>query len=724
MSKPLSQFTVGDTLVRYDHDAATGPVQLSLLPKGATAAVHREFLPPDSVEIRGLPAAWKPFRAFTLDSLIQLKLREEDPAATFAQGRTMRGSPSTVNLRFVRQKVMEKNGETTVITTLKHSLGLSCEHHLSWTGKTPVFTSHVLAVNSGKKTVTLEMLSSFSLGGMTPFATDDAPNRLAVHRYRSSWSAEGRLESRRIEDLHLERSWIGINMISERFGQVGSQPVRGFFPFVALEDREAGVIWGAQLAWAGSWQLEVARKDDFINLSGGLADHELGHWFKTLQPGESLQTPPAALACLRGDIDQLSQRLTRAQEKPLDHLPKGEHELPIVVNEWCTSWGNPTHENLIALARRLQGTPARYLVIDDGWAERPGAGIQQNGDWIINRQAFPEGLGATCQAIRGHGLIPGIWFEFEVCNPGSKAFALTDHHLHRDGRVLQVGTRRFWDFRDPFTFEYLTQKVTHLLRDNGLGYLKVDYNDTIGLGVDGAESTGEGLRQHIEGVQRFFAQLRRELPELVIENCSSGGHRLEPSMMALCAMGSFSDAHETQEIPIIAASLQRLILPRQSQIWAVLRKEDSAQRLVYSLAATFLGRMCLSGDIHDLTPANWRMAVSAMELYRRVGPIIRDGVSYFHGEVGPSWRHARGWQAVVRTSQDEERALVVIHSFARPLAKEAVIALPNQGWEIDERWPTRSGLNATLAKGELHVKLTREFSAAVVTLKRVKPRGC
>ena len=84
------------------------------------------------------------------------------------------------------------------------------------------------------------------------------------------------------------------------------------------------------------------------------------------------------------------------------------------------------------------------------------------------------------------GLIPGIWFKFEVRNPGSKAFALSDHHLHRYGNVLQVGARRFRDFRDPFPLDYLTKKVIHLLRDNGLGYLKVDYNDIIGFSVDGA----------------------------------------------------------------------------------------------------------------------------------------------------------------------------------------------------------------------------------------------
>jgi alpha-galactosidase len=718
MTKPLSQFRVGDTLVRFDQ-SDHGPVQLSLRPRKVVEVEHREFLPEDSVEIRGLPTVWLPTRAFSPDPLVHLKLREENPTNCFAQGRTMRCSPSTAALVFSGQKVLKKSGATTVVTSFKHPLGLRVEHSLAWVGASPVFSSHVEVHNAGKMPLTLDFLTSFSLGGLTPFAADDAPNRLTVHRFRSSWSAEGRLDSQNIEDLHLERSWLGYSILSERFGQAGSMPVRGFFPFVALEDREAGVVWGARLACAGSWQMEVSRRDDFVSLSGGLADREFGHWWKTLQPGDRFQTPVATLACLHGGLDQLCQRLSSAQESSLAGLPKIENELPIVVNEWCTSWGNPTHENLIALAGRLRGTPAKYLVIDAGWSDRNNPkDPQENGDWNVNRNSFPGGLAATARAIRECGLIPGLWFEFEVVTTGSDAFSLTDHHLHRDGRVLQVGTRHFWDFRDPFTFDYLTKKVTRLLRDSGFGYLKVDYNETIGIGVDGAESPGEGLRQHIEGVQNFFRKLREDLPDLIIENCSSGGHRLEPSMMALCAMGSFSDAHETREIPIIAANLQRQILPRQCQVWAVLRKSDTPQRLAYSLAATFLGRMCLSGEVHDVSPAQWELAVSAMELYRQVFRVIRDGNSTFFGEKGKSWRHPQGWQAVVRVSPRNDRSLVVAHSFAKPFPKSVSVDLPGPGWKLDEVWPPTNGLSGKLKGGKLHLELAGEFRAAVLTLRR------
>ncbi len=721
MRKLLSQFTVGDTLVQYDCWAECGPIQLSLRPKGLAVTPHREFLPADAVEIRSLPAQWQPVRAWSLDSLVQLKCLADTQSP--GQGRTMRATPSTTSLRFLRQEVVKNAGTTTVATTLEHPSGLIVEHLFSWSGKTPVFTSRVCIRNNGENPVTLEMLSSFSIGGITPYAEDDAPERLVVHRFRSMWSAEGRLESRLIEDLQLECSWSGGSVSCERFGQVGSMPVRGFFPFVALEDRMAGVIWGAQIAWPGSWQMEVYRRDDFVSLSGGLADRELGQWMKTLAPGEHFETPAAILACLHGNLDQLCQRLVSAQATALAAtLPATERDLPIVVNEWCTSWGNPTHASLLSLAQRLRGTPAKYLVIDAGWYKRDGQEWgDAHGDWEPNATLFHNSLKATAQAIRKEGLIPGLWFEMETVGKDSTAFSSAlDHLLRRDGQPLQCGSRRFWDFRDPFTVDYLTKKVIHLLRDNGLGYIKVDYNETIGIGCDGAESPGEGLRQHLEGVQNFFRKLRQEIPELVIENCSSGGYRLEPSMMALASMGSFSDAHETREIPIIAANLQRLILPRQSQIWSVLRKGDTPQRLAYSLAATFLGRMCLSGDLNDLSPAQWKLVIAAMELYRRVAPIIRDGVSIFHENKGPSWRHPRGWQAVMRISSRQDRAVVIAHSFGRPFSKNANIALPGSGWKLEEAWPAKNGLGASIAGNRLKLALNGEFRAVVAVLHRLK----
>jgi alpha-galactosidase len=369
----------------------------------------------------------------------------------------MLGGAATLALKDESQEIRQQGGRTHVLTTLASERGFHCLHALSFAAGQEAVEINTTFRNDSPAPLTLAMLTSFHLGRMTPFASDDAPRRLRVHRFRSVWSAEGRLDSQDIEQLHLERSWIGHGSYSERFGQVGTMPVRGFFPFVALEDKAAGVIWGAQLAWAGSWQMEVHRRDDFVNLAGGLADRELGHWTRRIAPGESFAAPPAALACVAGTLEDLTDRLTRLQEPAADAQPRVEHDLPIVFNEWCTTWGAPTHAKLMAIADRLQGSQTRYVVIDAGWYRRNSQPWgNSHGDWLPNPESFPEGLETTAAGIRKRGLIPGLWFEMENVGNASTVFGITYHLLKRVCVPFTVAERRFWDLTDPWVVDYLS----------------------------------------------------------------------------------------------------------------------------------------------------------------------------------------------------------------------------------------------------------------------------
>lgn len=708
---PISRYHFGDMWVEYVSEQGFHAIGLLLYPDsmGDRLAKHREVLP------------WKPqkfadIKAQTLESLVQFKFLG-DSLDGFGQGITMHNSDTLSSLYYSGQEKIQHGNETEIITHLTSVHGYTCEHHLRYREGEDALTFFSTIRNEGGERLKLEMISSFSLGGITPFASDDAPNRLHVHRFRSFWSAEGRHISQSIEELHLERSWSGHGVRAERFGQVGSLPVHGYHPFAAVEDREAGVFWGVTLAWAGSWQMELYRRDDQLSLSGGLADRELGHWCKTLEPGESFASPIAYVTTVKGDFDDLCQRLTAMQSRATEQVPESEQTLPVLVNEFCTTWGNPTHERVCALAERLKDSGAKYFVIDAGWylGENGDWSLNQ-GEWIPNRKLFPEGIAETAKFIREQGLIPGIWFEFEVVGRRSNLFdGMADHFLKRDGIPVLAGDRHFWDFRDAWVQNYLYEKVILFLRDSGFGYIKVDYNETIGIGVDGAESLGEGLRQHILGVQNFFRRMQKELPDLVIEVCASGGHRLEPSMLALASMASFSDAHESLEIPIIAANLHRLILPRQSQIWAVLHASDSSQRLIYSLASGFLGRLCLSGELDELNEKQWSLVKEIIHFYYRVAPIIRNGRSRLYQRIGSSWQHSQGVQVVLRTTIDNRQALLVAHSFAKPLPDEITIHLPDGDWRVAGVLPG-TNIDLKIDGNTLGIQFDGEFEGYVIHL--------
>ncbi len=706
--KILASYRAGDSQIEYLTDAE-GQVGLRILPFSLLDAkiAHRGTTP--LVNGRRVDSE-------TVQPLVALHVAEDRWPGSLSQGRTLQHSPTTQALSLEsHHETITKTGFECV-TTMRGPRGIRCEHRLQAFDHLPGFVVATKFENSGDAPLTLTLLTSFSLGGMTPFAADDAAGRLVLHRFRSSWSQEGRHVAEDFESLHLERSWSGFPPQAERFGQVGSLPVRGFFPTAAIEDRVAGVFWGAQLAHNGSWQMEVFRTRDYVALTGGLADFEFGHWNKSIPAGESLTAPIALIATCHGDIDEICRRLVALQDVLALPDPVVEKELPIVFNEYCTTWGQPTEASVLAQARRLQGTPVKYLVIDAGWsAKELGVGEQiSNGDWQIETRNFPNGFAAMNRKVREMGLIPGLWFEFEVCTEGAEVFFQSEHQLTRFGAVLQIGKRRFWDFRDPWVIEYLRERVVHFLRDQGFGYLKVDYNETIGVGCDSDDGLGEGLRQQMAGVAGFFALVREEMPELVIENCASGGHRLEPLMMGLTSMSSFSDAHECPEIPIIAANLHRLMPVRKCQIWAVLRATDDLRRIGYSLSAGFLGRLCLSGEISDLSDEQSCLLDRAMNLYREVVPILDRGRSFVHRNGNTSIRNPQGTQAVLRVSADGEDAVLVWHTFALDQPTPLEIELPSGEWSHDKTFGRREAV--TLFETRIRVRGDTPWEGGVLVL--------
>ena len=640
----------------------------------------------------------------TLEGLVQIHARGDQLPNGYGNGSTLATTTATDALRFVSQK---KDGDT-VVTELADETGRTVFHTLKWEKGLEALRVSVRFENRTGKPVTLDLISSLNMGGITPFAEDDAPGTLLLHRARSAWSAEGRLLTESIEEAMLERSWTGHALRIAKFGQVGSMPVRGWFPFAAVEDTANNVTWAMQIACPSSWQMEIRRKDDRLNMMASLPDEDFGQWAKTVAPGESFETPEAYVTVGHGGVDRVSQRLLTVHRA---NMPRPEAELPVLFNEYCTTWGDPSHENLVKIADRLQGHGIDFLVIDAGWYRREGVGWSDcGGDWIPEEKSmFPEGLKATADMIRAHGMIPGLWFEPETCARDSDIFRKEELLLTRRGTVIDTDNRRFLDLRKEEVQKYLDERVTGLLKRCGFGYTKIDYNDCIGVGCDDPDSLGEGLRQNMQGTLDFFRSMRESIPDLWIENCSSGGHRLEPSLMGATDMASFSDAHECPEIPIIAAQLHRLILPGQSQIWAVLRAKDSLRRINYSLVNTFLGVMCLSGDVADLSAEQWAKVDEGICFFKAVRGIIRDGISAFHGEVSRSWRHPEGWQAVCRTAGGE--TLTVIHTFGGKFPGQ--VSLPVSGSRILRVMDSEES-RITLENGILTVELKAPFEAIAI----------
>ncbi len=693
MKTIYSKFQLGDMWALYLLDTESELCGLALLPEG-----YQDKLVMDG---------W-----WNIEPVVQMKLVGDAYSDGFIHGHSLKNTATTKGLKFKSQTV-EDGAVKKIITTLENN-DVEATHVLEYEEGTPYMKMYSQVCSMREEPVTMEMVSSFNICAFSGISGELRMEDFVLHRMQSKWSMEGKLESTPFLDLQLEPAWIRIGANSVRFGEVGSMPVRRYFPWMIAEDTKFGYGIGAQLAHPASWQMEVFNIDERVSLSGGLADREFGHWTKNLEKGEVFETPKAILTVAKEDVDGISHRLTMAQRENLTCVPEVEKSLPIVFNEYCTTWGNPTEENMLKIINILKGKGIEYCVIDAGWHLKNGCDWSDIGDWIVNRDRFPKGLAYIAEETRKAGMIPGLWFEMENAGDSSDIFKQEEMLLTRDGYPIQTCRRRFLDMRKQEVQDYLEERVIDRLEQDGFGYIKVDYNDNIGIGCDGAESLGEGLRQNMMGSQKFFRRMRERMPELVIENCSSGGHRLEPSMQALTNMASFSDAHEWQAIPVIAANVSRAILPAQSQIWAVLRKTDDEKRLYYSLCNTFLGRMCLSGDVYDLEDWQWKIVEESIRLYKVCAPVIKYGRNYIYGPLNKSYNHLKGWQAVCRVSDDKEQMLVVVHSF-EDREEPLTISLPgdNVDWETAELF-CREGISATIENGVLTIAGMTKYDGLIV----------
>ena len=572
----------------------------------------------------------------------EIKIAGDAYPAAFSSGLTMHGSATME--RFTLKEGNEDFAEG--ISEYESSDGIKLILSKKLDGSVLKVRSSV--INNSNREISLELLTSFALENI---------NADKIHRLQSFWSAEGRLRTETVDDLHLEPSWANFGVRVEKFGNTGSMPVRKYFPFLALEDSKTGRFTAIQLCLASTWQMEViSSNDDTLTVTGGIGDREFGHWMKTLAPGESFESPEAYITT-GSSLYEVCDLLIKAQHPKISPVDDG---MGIMFNEYCATWGDPSYKKMEAFCEKLSGKDIKFFVIDSGWygADKWWESI---GDWNVNEDKFPGGMKPVADLIRSKGMIPGIWFEMEALAPSSRHYNEKEHLLCKDGVPLTIGSRRFWDMEDPWVINYLSEKVIGLLKNSGFGYVKIDYNDTVGIGCDGYESLGEGLRRKILATQKFFEKIREEITGIVIENCSSGGHRLEPSMMNLCSQASFSDAHETTSIPLIAANLHRVIRPDQSQIWAVLRASDSIKRIEYSLIATLLGRMCISGDINDLSDEQWNIVDEGMAFYRKCSDVIKYGKTVLIDQPDTKYNAPKGQQLLIREYKNTR--LAILHRF-------------------------------------------------------------
>jgi alpha-galactosidase len=501
--------------------------------------------------------------------------------------------------------------------------------------------SWVRLSNGGSAPVTVESVTSFLCGGL---GSDDL-GELDVLWGENDWLAEGRWQRRALRDAlpDLNRSAHGADPRG-MFGitSTGTWSSGRYLPMGAIVNRGTGRTWAWQVEHNGAWHWQAG---ECLRRLGGETTDTVGHqaepgavsgayvavlgptdsehhWHVTLAPGDTFSTVPAAVAVSAEGLDGALGRLTvyrRAIRRP---HPDHRH-LPVIFNDYMnTLMGNPTTERLLPLVTAAASVGAEYFCIDAGWYVEPGESWWDTlGAWQPSRTRFSGGLTEVLTHIRSAGMTPGLWLEPEVIgvrSPVAGRLPAEAFFVRRGQRVIENG-RYHLDLRHPAAVKHLDEAVDFVVGDLGVGYLKLDYNINGGPGTDaGNVSAGAGLLAHNRAHLEWLDAVLDRYPGLVIENCASGGMRMDYAMLSRLQLQSTSDQQDFRRYPPITAAAPAAVTPEQAATWAYPQPGFSDQEIIFTLCGALLGRIHLSGHLDQMSETQRLLVADAVDVYKRI----------------------------------------------------------------------------------------------------------
>lgn len=406
-------------------------------------------------------------------------------------------------------------------------------------------------------------------------------------------------------------------------------------PMLALDEglasESSGEVYFATVLWSGNWKMTVEKNSvDYAAIHGGI--NEFDSQIK-LHPGETFTVPVVAIGYTRDGFGGMSRILHRYQEDEL--LPPGiaRKVLPMLCNTWGSLGAFVNEENVIACARLAREIGCELFVIDDGWQSALG-------DWFPDREKFPGGLKPVIDEIARLGMDFGLWIE-----PESFEIASELYQAHPDWAMSYPNCEPLKKVRDDVgkkprvtvmlnlakkeVAQYLRDSIASLVRSAGLRYLKLDMNCYF-TAPGGAERLWIDYARNLDWI---FQSISKEFPDLLLENCASGGSRISLQMTRAFGRVNRSDNQDALDILKLHEGFTYLNSPRMAG--GACHISDSMSHinrrhtpLKFQAYCGMLGSLACGKDLSRCSSAEMTEIRSYVELYKKLRNIVQLGDLY------------------------------------------------------------------------------------------------
>ena len=346
---------------------------------------------------------------------------------------------------------------------------------------------------------------------------------------------------------------------SVRLRSWGGRSSESHLPFFNVAKPEGdGIAVG--LGWTGQWSALLRRTSDpksrpqrpgNLTVQAGMETTHL-----CLHPGEEIRSPSVLLIFWSGSDWQRGQNLLRSVL--LHHYsPKTQDGQPVVPPlafspHSVVNFENVSEANMLAGIEQVAAAklPLDTWWIDAGWYSRVDPKDSKTGNlsWASSvgnpdpdPVRFPQGMKPIADAAHRHGMKFLLWFEPERVMPGTWLHknhvdwlivpppSLPFEHAH-----MRRGGYHLLDLGNPAARHWITEKLSDMIGQSGIDVYRQDFNMyPLEYWRWGEPADRIGMREirHVMGLYQLWDDLLKRHPNLVIDNCASGGRRIDIEML-------------------------------------------------------------------------------------------------------------------------------------------------------------------------------------------------
>ena len=310
-----------------------------------------------------------------------------------------------------------------------------------------------------------------------------------------------------------------------RFTPNGGRSSQGFAPFYEIQQENTGVLFA--VGWTGQWFSEICGKGKDVQVKAGVDNLSF-----YLKPQEKVRT--ASILKVPYENGTVEGHITFKRIVKNFFSPKIERPLPFLLS----FWGGCTTDFLLQQLDMIEKSkmPFDAFWLDAGWyghhtpekiGEFDDSWGGQTGSWECNPILHPNGLLPVAKKVKEMGLEFMLWFEPErVCTPSDYAIQYPDLLL-KDPNIKWCA---LLDLSQKAGEDLMYELIARYVEELNLDYYRQDFNiDPLSMWEANEDENRKGYVQlkYIEGMYNVWDRLLERFPNLIIDNCASGGRRID-----------------------------------------------------------------------------------------------------------------------------------------------------------------------------------------------------